>query len=229
MGFDEMYDDGRVSFDELLAKGEYESSSSDILAGFKIFQKKYVYKSVVFQMILVLLGAASQIVNIMGAAPGEDVMFSYTLILVCIILGVYIIIRPRGTYKRLEKSISDLDGTAYRVELYTNKIVISNLSNEYNNAGETDKPENVPKNVSGKLSENEAGQSEGEPESEDETPATVIHLDNSSVEVVETDKLYVVYIKRVNVFVIPKAAFKPYENTQIKDRLSNIMGVRYKC
>lgn len=225
MGFDEMYDDGRVSFDELLAKGEYESSSSDILAGFKIFQKKYVYKGVVFQMILVLLGAASQIVNIMGAAPGEDVIFSYTLILVCIILGVYIIVRPRGTYKRLEKSISDLDGTAYRAEIYTNKIVISNLSNEYNNAGETDKPENVPD----KPAENEAGQSEGEPESEDETPATVIHLDNSSVELVETDKLYVVYIKRVNVFVIPKAAFKPYENTQIKDRLSNIMGVRYKC
>lgn len=225
MGFDEMYDDGRVSFDELLAKGEYESSSSDILAGFKIFQKKYVYKGVVFQMILVLLGAASQIVNIIGAAPGEDVMFSYTLILVCIILGVYIIVRPRGTYKRLEKSISDLDGTAYRAEFYTNKIVISNLSNEYNNAGETDKPENVPD----KPAENEAGQSEGEPESEDETPATVIHLDNSSVEIVETDKLYVVYIKRVNVFVIPKAAFKPYENTQIKDRLSNIMGVRYKC
>lgn len=225
MGFDEMYDDGRVSLDELLAKGEYESSSSDILAGFKIFQKKYVYKGVVFQMILVLLGAASQIVNIMGAAPGEDVMFSYTLILVCIILGVYIIVRPRGTYKRLEKSISDLDGTAYRAEFYTNKIVISNLSNEYNDAGETDKPENVPE----KLSENEAGQSEGETETEDETPATVIHLDNSSVEIVETDKLYVVYIKRVNVFVIPKAAFKPYENTQIKDRLSNIMGVRYKC
>ena len=225
MGFDEMYDDGRVSFDELLAKGEYESSSSDILAGFKIFQKKYVYKGVVFQMILVLLGAASQIVNIMGAAPGEDVIFSYTLILVCIILGVYIIVRPRGTYKRLEKSISDLDGTAYRAEIYTNNLVISNLSNEYNNAGETDKPENVPD----KPAENEAGQSEGEPESEDETPATVIHLDNSSVELVETDKLYVVYIKRVNVFVIPKAAFKPYENTQIKDRLSNIMGVRYKC
>ena len=152
-------------------------------------------------------------------------IFSYTLILVCIILGVYIIVRPRGTYKRLEKSISDLDGTAYRAEIYTNKIVISNLSNEYNNAGETDKPENVPD----KPAENEAGQSEGEPESEDETPATVIHLDNSSVELVETDKLYVVYIKRVNVFVIPKAAFKPYENTQIKDRLSNIMGVRYKC
>lgn len=227
MGFDEMYDDGRVSFDELLAKGEYESSSSDILAGFKIFQRKYVYKSVVFQMILVLLGAASQIVNIIGAAPGEDMMFSYTLILVCIILGVYIIVRPRGTYKRLEKSISDLDGTAYRAEIYTNKIVISTLSNEYNDAGETDKPENVPENVSGKLSENEAEQSETK--TEDETPATVIHLDNSSVELVETDKLYVVYIKRVNVFVIPKAAFKPYENTQIKDRLSNIMGVRYKC
>lgn len=69
MSLDEMYDDGRVSLDELLASGEYESSSKDILTGFRVFQKRYVYKSVVLQMILVLLGAASQVFNIMSAAP----------------------------------------------------------------------------------------------------------------------------------------------------------------
>lgn len=218
MGLDEMYDDGRVCLDEMLAAGEYKSSSEDILAGFKVFQKRYVYKNVVLQMILVLLGAASQIFNIMSAAPGEDVMFSYTLILVCIILGVYIIARPRETYKRLEKAIKELDGTVYRSEIYTNKIVISILYSEFNNTDE----ENSMRN--------DFGDSPGEDNSsEDDIPATVIHLDNGSVEIVDTHELYVIYVKKVNVFVIPKKAFKSYENVSIKDRLSNIMGIRYKC
>jgi len=40
--------------------------------------------------------------------------------------------------------------------------------------------------------------------------------------------MYIVYVKKINVFVIPKSAFTPEENTEIKNRLSNIMGVRYK-
>ncbi len=227
MAFDDIYDDGRVSFDEKIAEGEYESSSEDILSGFKVFQKRYVYKGVALQMALVILGLLSQVVNVMGAVQGEDLFFSYMLIIVCIILGVYILARPKGTYKRLEAAIKELDGTVYRSEIYTNKIIISTIYDLYNK----DDPEN-PDNASedeaeGGKKENE-GQSEKDKSGDDLPPATVIHLDNGSVEIVETDKLYVVYIKRVNVFVIPKSAFKAYEVTQIKDRLSNIMGVRFK-
>lgn len=221
MAFDDIYDDGRISLDEKIAEGEYESSSEDILSGFKVFQKRYVYKGVVLQMVLVVLGMLSQVVNIMGAAEGEDLFFSYMLIIVCIILGVYILARPKGTYRRLEAAIKELDGTVYRSEIYTNKIIISTIYDPYN------------KNDSDNVSENEmeSGKEENDGQSEkdeDLPPATVIHLDNGSVEIVETDKLYVVYIKRVNVFVIPKSAFKPYEAVQIKDKLSNIMGVRFK-
>ena len=221
MAFDDIYDDGRVSLDEKIAEGEYESSSEDILSGFKVFQKRYVYKGVVLQMALVILGLLSQVVNIMGAAQGEDLFFSYMLILVCIILGFYILERPRGTYKRLAAAIKELDGTVYKSEIYTNKIIISTIYDPYNK----DDPDNVSEDEadSGKEKNSEDAES-----GDDLPPATVIHLDNGSVESVETDKLYVVYIKRVNVFVIPKSAFKAYEVTQIKDRLSNIMGVRFK-
>ncbi|MDE6592716.1 MAG: YcxB family protein [Oscillospiraceae bacterium] len=227
MAFDDIYDDGRVSLDEKIAEGEYESSSEDILSGFKVFQKRYVYKGVVLQMALVILGLLSQVVNIMGAAQGEDLFFSYMLIVVCIILGVYILTRPKGTYKRLSAAIKELDGTVYRSEFYTNKIIISTIYDPYNK----DDPENfdnVSENESDNGKEKNDGQSEKDESSDDLPPATVIHLDNGSVEIVETDKLYVVYIKRVNVFVIPKSAFKAYEVTQIKDKLSNIMGVRFK-
>ncbi|MDE7293155.1 MAG: YcxB family protein [Oscillospiraceae bacterium] len=143
------------------------------------------------------------------------------LILVCIILGVYILERPRGTYKRLEAAIKELDGTVYKSEIYTNKIIIYTIYDSYNK----DDPDNVSEDEadSGKEENSEDAES-----GDDLPPATVIHLDNGSVEIVETDKLYVVYIKRVNVFVIPKSAFKAYEVTQIKDKLSNIMGVRFK-
>ena len=70
---DDIYDDGRSSFEELLAKGEYKSSKEDILKGFKLFQKKYVYKSVGIQMFIVVLGLVSQILTIFTAAEGEDV------------------------------------------------------------------------------------------------------------------------------------------------------------
>ncbi|MGN1105581.1 MAG: YcxB family protein, partial [Huintestinicola sp.] len=75
--------------------------------------------------------------------------------------------------------------------------------------------------------EKETDQKDNDPDSE-LPPATIIHLDNAAVEIVESSELFVVYIKKLNVFVIPKSAFKPYEVMEIKNRLSNIMGVRYK-
>ena len=71
-------------------------------------------------------------------------------------------------------------------------------------------------------------ESEAEGEEDDTPPATIIHLDNSSVEITDCSDMYIVYVKKINVFVIPKSAFTPEENTEIKNRLSNIMGVRYK-
>ncbi len=226
---DSIYDDGRTSFDELIAQGEYKSEKEDILKGFKVFQKKYVYKNVVLQMILVMLGLLSQIMAVISAGDNEDVSFSYLLIVVCIILGIYVITKPKGTFKRLDKSLGELEGTIYKSEIYTDKIKISTLYDPYNvDPEKNDNPgqenENIEKNDNTDSKEEEENNS-GE---DDDIPATIIHLNNNAVEIVDCPDMYVVYIKKVNVFVIPKKAFKPYEITEIKNRLSNIMGVRYK-
>lgn len=215
---DDIYDNGRESPDELLASGEYESKKENILEGFKVFQKKYIYKSVIFQLVLVVLGMASQIMNIAAAKEGEDVSFSYMLTLMCVILGIYIFMRPKSTFKKLEKSLGELSGTVYKTEIYTNKIIISTLYDPY---------------INGEEKENDDVQDEKQEENENSDaaelpPATVIHLDNGAVEIVDCKEMFVVYIKKINVFVIPKSAFKPYENDEIRNRLSNIMGVRYK-
>lgn len=215
---DDIYDDGRSSFEELLAKGEYKSSKEDILKGFKIFQKKYVYKSVGIQMFIVILGLVSQILTVATAAEGEDVSFSYMLIVLCVILGGYFLIRPKNTFRKLEDSLGELEGTVYEAEIYTDKIKISTLYDPYIS-------EEAEKEA--EAEQNDTPGEENDPES-DLPPATIIHLDNAAVELVESSELFVVYIKKLNVFVIPKSAFKPYEVIEIKNRLSNIMGVRYK-
>lgn len=215
---DDIYDDGRSSFEELLAKGEYKSSKEDILKGFKLFQKKYVYKGVFIQMLIVILGLVSQILTIATAAENEDVSFSYMLIVVCVVLGIYFLIRPKNTFRKLEDSLGELEGTVYEAEIYTNKIIISTLYDPYI-LEEAEKEAEAAENKSA---------DEVNDEDSDLPPATIIHLDNAAVEMVESSELFVVYIKKLNVFVIPKSAFKPYEVIEIKNRLSNIMGVRYK-
>lgn len=216
---DDFYDDGRTSFEELLAQGEYESKKDNIISGFKVFQKKYVYKSIILQMTLVVLGLLSQIMTVVSASEGEDVSFSKMLIIMCVILGVYILMRPRSTLKKLDKILGQLDGTVYKAEIYTNKIIISTLYDPYISKQEESHESDEEKS---------AEDSDGDDAEDNIPPATVIHLDNSAVEIVDCSEIFVVYIKKVNVFVIPKSAFKPYEVSLIKEKLSNIMGVRYK-
>ena len=215
---DDIYDDGRRSFEELLAKGEYKSCKEDILKGFKLFQKKYVFKSVCIQMLIVILGLVSQILTIASAGENEDVSFSYMLIVMCVVLGGYFLIRPKNTFRKLENSLGELEGTVYEAEIYTDKIKISTLYDPY--ISEEAEKEAEAEN-------NDDIHEENDPDN-DLPPATIIHLDNAAVEIVESSELFVVYIKKLNVFVIPKSAFKPYEVMEIKNRLSNIMGVRYK-
>ena len=217
MALDDIYDDGRESISELLAEGEYESSRDQILHGFKIFQKKYVYKTVAIQMTLVILAIATQLVNVFMGTD-RDVSFSWMLIVMCVVLGGYLLMRPKNTYKKLEAGLNEIEGTVYKAEIYTDNIKISTIYDPY-----------IKKEEEEKSSENSDNNSAEEKNEEDELPpATVIHLDNSAVEIVECSEIYLVYVKKVNIFVVPKSAFKPYENMEIKNRFSNIMGVRYK-
>lgn len=215
---DDVYYDGRGSFEELLAKGQYKSAKEDILKGFKLFQKKYVYKTVAIEMIVVLIGIFTQVITIATAQKDDDVSFSYMVIVMCFVLGIYFLIRPKNTLRKLSDSLGELEGTEYDAEIYTDKIKISTIYDPY-----------ISEEAEKQAEEDDEKPDDAEDDPENELPpATIIHLDNSAVEIIDSKEQYVVYIKKVNVFVIPKAAFKPYENMEIKNRLSNIMGVRYK-
>ena len=210
MNIDDVYDGRKVS--ELIAEGEYKSSKEEILRGFKIFQKKYVYKSVAVQMTLVVLAIITQLVNIVMGAD-RDVSFSWMLVVFCVILGGYLLMRPKNVYRKLDSSLGELEGAVYKAEIYTDSLKISTIHDTY---------------ISEEAEKEAEEESETEGEEDDTPPATIIHLDNSSVEITDCSDMYIVYVKKINVFVSPKSAFTPEENTEIKNRLSNIMGVRYK-
>lgn len=229
--FDEdIYDDGRSNHtEELLAKGQYESDPEQILNGFKVFQKKYVYKGVVFQLVLVVLAIASQVLTIVSDTSG-DVMMPVVLIIVCVFLGVNLALRPFNTMKNLRKGIQYLTGTIYEAEIYNDKIKIITVYDAPLENGETVDTEKLAESDKKGLEAVEEARVDNTDDEEeyDGPPATIIHLDSHLAEIIETDELYIVYVKKVNIFVIPKNAFKPYEVQAVNEKLSNIMGVRFK-
>ena len=163
-------------------------------------------------MTLVVLAIITQLVNIVMGAD-RDVSFSWMLVVFCVILGGYLLMRPKNVYRKLDSSLGELEGAVYKAEVYTDSLKISTIHDTY---------------ISEEAEKEAEEESEAEGEEDDTPPATIIHLDNSSVEITDCSDMYIVYVKKINVFVIPKSAFTPEENTEIKNRLSNIMGVRYK-
>lgn len=205
--------------DELLAEGEYESDPDDIIKGFKVFQKRHVYGNLVLQLFLVALAIASQVLSIVYNHNG-DIMMNVTLIVCCVFLGIWLLMRPVNTLKNLRKGIEDLKGTIYKAEMFADRIKISTI---YDAPVENARAEQEEAPL-----EKDETSDDAEDEDDDVIPATIIHLENTGVEITETEQLYVVYVKKVNIFVIPKAAFSDEENKLIAEKYEILLGVRFK-
>lgn len=230
--FDESssYDDRQSVSEELLAKGQYESDPDEILKGFKVFQKRYVYKNTALQIVLVVLAIISQVMAIIADKSG-DIMFNVMLITACVVLGVWVLLRPVNTAKNLRKGIEHLKGTVYEAEIYSDRIKITTIYDaplENGDTVDTEKLSDTDKRGSEAVEEARINTVTGEEEAEDEIPATIIHLDSPMVEVTEREDMYVAYVKKVNMFVIPKHAFTADEIKAVDEKLSAIMGVRFK-
>ena len=201
----------------MIARGEYESSKDDILRGFGIFQKKYTRKNTIIQMVLVCIALIIQIVNLCTDSGTKSM--SVLLIGVCVILGIYVLKRPGDTRRKLAEALDTVQGVIYNTDIYTDRIIISTVYDPEVNGEE--KPEDISTNQQENVEDVEKA---GE-EQDELPPATVIHLDNPGVEMTETKDLYVLYIKKINVYVIPKKAFD--NNSEIREQLAAVMGTRY--
>ena len=234
-----MFDENSPSaVSEQLASGQYESSKDDMLKGFAVFQKKFAGRNVIIQMILVFIAIMINVVNIITANDG-DYGGSILIILLCVFIGANILTAPKRTYKKLSRALENLEGVIYGCDIFTDKIIISTLHDPLVEKGGEDRSDTGSAEDSGDAPEetedstaadNDADTSDA-PEETDENdglpPATLIHIDNGGVEMMECNDMYVIYIRKQNVFVIPFKAFSDEENEEVRKRLPLIMGTRY--
>lgn len=209
----EMFDEsGDSEFEkrapELLARGRYKSCAETILSGYKTYRKKYVIKSVVLKMLVVLIALAS---SIMMLLTSEDSMMPVFMIMVCVVIGVYFISEPINHAKKLKNGLADIKGTEYEVEITDQTVKISTV--------QQDTPESEP---------TETSEENAEENPEDEIPATVIHLDSPIVDFIDREDMFIICVKKSYVFIIPKSAFTEDEVQKTREKMSAILGIRFK-
>lgn len=203
---------------ELLAEGEYESVSDEILRGYKVYQKKYVFTSLIWKMLLVALAVTSSVMMIMTS---EDPMLPAICLLISISVGIWFVSTPVSNRKKLMRGLDSMEGTKYKAEFFIDKIKISTP------IVESVETVQIVQEKQEQTEQSEADIAlEGENE---EIPATVIHLDSPIVDLTDREDMFILVVKKAYVFIIPKRAFTEDECQRIRDKLSAIMGIRYKA
>ncbi|MCH5193279.1 MAG: hypothetical protein J1F11_04905 [Oscillospiraceae bacterium] len=221
---------------EFLAEGDYESSREKMLSGYKEFRKIYTVKSLIGRLFVVLLATASAVFMIVTSSGDQREIPIFCLIL-CLFIGGWFIRQSVSNKKKYLQSVDALTGIPYHAEVFTDKIKITDMSplpepveeespeNKGESADETglsekkEVPENENKNISGEA---------GLPGEISESPSTVIHLNEYIVDILDREDVYVLVVRKAYVFIIPKDAFSEDENKKIREKLSAIMGIRYK-
>lgn len=215
----EMFGDGdslpEAAAGELLAEGDYVSEKSKMLSGYKEFRKRYVVKNLIMRLFIVCIALASAVFMLV-TSPSEDRMIPVFCVVLCIFIAVYFISQNIQNKKKYMESLDGLSGIPYHVEIYTDKIKISDMS-----------PIEPSENEAAEDTDNE-DTAEAEEETA-ENPTTVIHLDSPIVDLLDNYNSYILVVKKAYVFIIPKSAFTKDENTLSIPRLHEIMGIRWKC
>lgn len=204
---------------ELLAEGEYESNAGEILKGYKVYQKRYVFSSLIWKMLLVLLALTSSVMMIMTS---EDPVIPAMCLMISVAVGIWFITAPISNRKKLMRGLDIMEETRYKAEFYTDKIKISTCME---NAVETENPDGNASEQTEQSEQTEADMAlDGEKE---EIPATVIHLDSPIVDLIDREDMFILVVKKSYVFIIPKTAFGDDKCEKIREKLSVIMGIRY--
>lgn len=203
---------------ELLAEGDYVSKKETMMSGYGIFRKKYVLKNLLLRLFIAGAALASAVFMIV-TSPAEDRAIPFLCLVMCVFVIGWFIAQFTSNKKNYLKSLESLAGIPYHAEIYTDKIKIADMSPPSENTENTENTEN-------------AGEGNTEDSTEDMDagpPATVIHLDSPIVDLLDKDDMFILIVKKAYVFIMPKAAFSEEDAKTVREKLSNIMGIRYKC
>ena len=169
------------------------------------------------KLFIVLIAVSSSVMMII-TSQGNEITPVFCL-MICITIGIWFISQPINNKKNLSKALGMLEGVPYKAEVFTDKIIISDMSPRENN----DIPEEN-ENASEENEETEESSSE-----DDVPPATVIHLDSPIVNFLDRSDMFILVVNKSYVFIIPKRGFSEEDTVKIREKLSLIMGVRYKA
>lgn len=214
----EMFGDGdtlpEAAASELLAEGDYVSEKQKMLSGYKEFRKRYVIKNLILRLFIVIIALASAVFMFV-TSPTEDRMIPVFCVVLCVFIAVYFISQNIQNKKKYMGSLDGLSGIPYHVEIYTDKIKISDMTP-------------VERAEKQEVSEETDTESQNG-EKTAENPTTVIHLDSPIVDLLDDYNSYIIVVKKAYVFIIPKSAFTKEENEKVQSRFHTVMGIRYKC
>lgn len=198
---------------EFLAEGDYESDREEMLSGYRAFRKRYVLVSLIQRLFVVLIALASSVFMMVTSREGEKDIPVFCCIL-CVFIGGWFISQSLGNKKKYIQSVDNLVGIPYHVEFYTDRVKITDMSP-------------VPEKTE-EASEDEVQPEENSPEEDGRNPSTVIHLDQHIVDILDKPDIFVLVVRKAYVFIISKKAFTEEKYEKIKEKLSLIMGIRYK-
>lgn len=216
----EMFGDGESLSEraegELLAAGDYVSEKEKMLTGYKEFRKRYIMKNLLLRLFIVAVALASAVFMLVTSSA-DDKMIPVFCVVLCVFIAVYFISQNVQNKKKYMKSLDDLSGIPYHVEIYTDKIKISDMS----------PVEETPAEASEEATETEISPEE-EVQQEEENPTTLIHLDSSIVDLLDKEDIFILVVNKAYLFIVPKSAFSQEDTQKVREKLSAIMGIRYK-
>lgn len=208
----EMFGDGETSAPyegELLAEGDYVSKKETMLDGYAVFRKRYVFKNLLLRLFIAGLALASAVFMLI-TSPADDKAIPFLCLCMCLFVISWFIGQFTANKKGYLKSLDSLAGIPYHAEIYTDKIKIADMSPIEESTESTENAE------------------DGTEDTDAGPPATVIHLDSPIVDLLDKDDMFILIVKKAYVFIMPKSAFAEKDAETVCEKLSNIMGIRYK-
>lgn len=183
---------------------EYSVSLEDDMAAFDAYQRLFERSKLILWTVLIIIGIAVNAYSF--AAGGANTMHILLIVLLLFIAGT-IWTRPARVKKGIINASKEIEDGRYRMELYKDYLKITTVySNEQLEEIRRTDPEY----------------------SDEDIPATLIHLTNNAVRIAELENILAVCIKQKNAYALPKKAFSSEEYARAVEILKKALDERFR-
>ncbi len=196
--------------EEIIVKKRYLIPYEMFGDAFTAFQKRFVYPRNNIMILILLVFAVLNVVNIL---QGNSSTFGYVLVLACIALAISNWYNPRKLKKNLMESIKGIENDLYEITLMPDKLEIGTVLEPVSN--DDSKPKEEYEEVFDDVPAKE------------EIAKTQIFL-TKDVFVLDKSEYFIIYLKRSMFYVVPKKDFSEEETTIMQIHFQKQLGKNYQ-